>query len=93
MFPVKGQLFRLLFTINFMLLNVSTSSSVLIKQSHLIKTGFTNIIWEYIDSNDFKVNNNLITKECKLSLNYVNQSLSEGKHWPIKCKLINYHFY
>lgn len=64
------------------------SSNWLIKQPRLIRTGFTNILWEYIDSDEFKSNDQL-TKQCKLSLNHVNQSLSEGQIWPIKCKLIN----
>ncbi|XP_053211039.1 uncharacterized protein LOC128394701 [Panonychus citri] len=76
-------LIKLLVTLVASISRVSSSNNWIIKQPHLIRTGFTNILWEYVDSNDFKVNQN-VTKECKLSLNYVNQSMSEGQDWPIK---------
>ncbi|XP_053213230.1 uncharacterized protein LOC128396640 isoform X1 [Panonychus citri] len=80
---IKYHLLQLFISITLIVSKVSSTNDWIVKQPHLIKTGFTNILWEYIDSNDFKVNQN-VTKECKLSLNYVNQSMSEGQDWPIK---------
>ncbi|XP_015790003.1 uncharacterized protein LOC107366873 [Tetranychus urticae] len=52
------------------------------KQSFLIQTGFSNIVWTYIESSDFKHQN--VSSPCKSSLYHAVESSEQGNDWPFK---------
>ncbi|XP_015789959.1 uncharacterized protein LOC107366831 [Tetranychus urticae] len=62
--------------------NVTSSSDFFAKQSFLVQTGFSNIVWTYIGSSDFKQQN--VSSSCKSSLYHVIESIKQGQDWAFK---------
>ena len=56
------------------------------KQAHLTRSGFTQIMYNYVDSNVNQLHHHQVSSKCIQSLINLNRSLENGNQWAFESK-------